>query len=96
MELYSHEMQQWIDKETKKRTLTICGEGGLGKTEMAKAILASFGKYFFIDSLDTVKTLLFIYWSRGFADDVTVTALHRFHSGRVGRGQVISRRQMST
>lgn len=28
-------------------------------TEMAKAILASFGKNFFIDSLDTVKTLLF-------------------------------------
>jgi len=26
---------------------------------MAKAILASFGKNFFIDSLDTVKTLLF-------------------------------------
>ena len=39
--------------------LIIQGQGGLGKTEMAKSILASMGKYFFVDSLDTVKSLLF-------------------------------------
>lgn len=39
MELYSHEIQKWIDKETTKRTLIICGEGGLEQRWQKQSLL---------------------------------------------------------
>ena len=53
------EIDYWMKEGTKSKSLIITGEGGLGKTEMVKAILASLGKYFYVDSLDIVKSLLF-------------------------------------
>lgn len=46
------EIQEWITHETKIKTLIISGTGGLGKTELACALVTSLGDYFFIDLLD--------------------------------------------
>ncbi|CAL1153268.1 unnamed protein product [Cladocopium goreaui] len=62
----------WMEHFKGEMALIIQGEGGLGKTEMAKAILASMGKYFFVDSLDTVKSLLFTGKESILFDDVTL------------------------
>ena len=50
----------WLQKESKERTLILQGPGGLGKTQLACAILS--GACFFVESLDTVKNLK---WRRG-------------------------------
>ena len=70
-----HEILVWMKYKKEEKSLIIQGEGGLGKTEMAKAILASMGKYFFVDSLDTVKTFLFTGKESILFDDVS---LHTF------------------
>ena len=67
------EVENWMKQETKTRSLIIQGTGGLGKTQMAKAILASFGKYFFVDSLDTIKHLFFVNGEALLCDDVTLS-----------------------
>ena len=66
------EIRVWMKHFKGEVALIIQGEGGLGKTEMAKAILASMGKYFFVDSLDTVKSLLFTGKESILFDDVTL------------------------
>ena len=55
------------------KSLIIQGTGGLGKTQLAKAILASLGKYFFVDSLDTIKHLFFVDGEALLCDDVTLS-----------------------
>ena len=67
------EIQEWMGHETKEKSLIIQGLGGLGKTQMAKAILASMGKYFFVDSLDTIKHLFFVNGEALLCDDVTLS-----------------------
>ena len=62
----------WMKHLKGEMALIIQGQGGLGKTEMAKSILASMGKYFFVDSLDTVKSLLFTGKESILFDDVTL------------------------
>ena len=66
------EIRVWMKHLKGEMALIIQGEGGLGKTEMAKSILASMGKYFFVDSLDTVKSLLFTGKESILFDDVTL------------------------
>jgi hypothetical protein len=68
------------DKETKKRTLIICGEGGLEQRWQRQSL--NIWEILFHRQPGYCENAS-VYWSRGFADDVTVTALHRFHSGRV-------------
>ena len=70
-----HEILVWMKYKKEEKSLIIQGEGGLGKTEMARAILASMGKYFFVDSLDTVKSLLFTGNESILFDDIS---LHTF------------------
>ena len=64
---------EWMEKDSKIKSLIIQGTGGLGKTQMAKAILSSFGKYFFVDSLDTIKHLFFVDGEALLCDDVTLS-----------------------
>ena len=63
----------WMAKDTRTKSLIIQGTGGLGKTQLAKAILASLGKYFFVDSLDTIKHLFFVDGEALLCDDVTLS-----------------------
>ena len=64
---------QWMANDTRTKSLIIQGTGGLGKTQLAKAILASLGKYFFVDSLDTIKHLFFVDGEALLCDDVTLS-----------------------
>ena len=66
------EIRQWMENDTKKKSLIIQGTGGLGKTQLAKAILASLGKYFFVDAMDTIKHLFFVVGEALLCDDVTL------------------------
>lgn len=52
------DVQKWMDKEAKTKSLIMSGTGGLGKTEFAKAMLSQ-GEYLFVDSLDTLKSCVF-------------------------------------
>ena len=61
-----------MENDTKKKSLIIQGTGGLGKTQLAKAILASLGKYFFVDAMDTIKHLFFVDGEALLCDDVTL------------------------
>ena len=66
------EIRQWMENDTKKKSLIIQGTGGLGKTQLAKAILAPLGKYFFVDAMDTIKHLFFVDGESLLCDDVTL------------------------
>ena len=49
----------WMKEESLAKALILSGPGGCGKTEMASAILATFGNFYFVDKLDVVKTFKF-------------------------------------
>ena len=66
------EIRLWMENDTKKKSLIIQGTGGLGKTQLAKAILASLGKYFFVDAMDTIKHLFFVDGEALLCDDVSL------------------------
>ena len=66
------EIRLWMENDTKTKSLIIQGTGGLGKTQLAKAILASLGKYFFVDAMDTIKHLFFVDGEALLCDDVSL------------------------
>ena len=65
----------WMKEESLAKALILSGPGGCGKTEMASAILATFGNFYFVDKLDVVKTLNFTGCESLLLDDVSLGGL---------------------
>ena len=65
----------WMKEDTLTKSLILSGPGGCGKTEMASAILSTFGNFYFVDKLDVVKTLQFTGCESLLLDDVSLGSL---------------------
>ena len=65
-------IKYWMQSEMYTKSLIVCGGGGIGKTELAKAIFAARGSYFFVDSLDQLKHCTFCNEEALLFDDVTL------------------------
>ena len=69
-------IKYWMQSEMHTKSLIVCGGGGIGKTELAKAIFAAGGSYFFVDSLDQLKHCTFCNEEALLFDDVTLQGFY--------------------